>query len=127
MLSKALKALEGDREAAERVVASLLKEKYVDDARYAAAFAREKAHLTGWGPVKIIYALSAKGISRDVASGALGEIDGDDALKKLSKLLEAKYRTVKDQPDARLRLLKYGLSRGYDYDDVDKICRSLVK
>ena len=38
---KAVKALEGDVEAAERIVAALTKDRFVDDARYAAAFARE--------------------------------------------------------------------------------------
>ena len=38
---KALKALEGDAGAAERVVASLLEDRFVDDLRYASAFARE--------------------------------------------------------------------------------------
>ena len=48
---KALKALEGDGEAADRVVASLVKDKFVDDRRYAAAFAREKSALQWWGTV----------------------------------------------------------------------------
>ncbi len=37
---KALKDLEGDEEAADKVGASLVEEKYVDDGRYASAFAR---------------------------------------------------------------------------------------
>ena len=66
---KALKALEGDASAADEVVASLVQDKYVDEVRYAGAFAREKAHLTGWGPLKISMALSAKGIPREVIKG----------------------------------------------------------
>ena len=54
---KALKALEGDAEAAERIVASLRADRFVDDLRYASAFAREKASLQGWGPVKISFQL----------------------------------------------------------------------
>lgn len=127
VLTKALKALEGDRDAAEKIVSSLVRDKYVDDRRYCSAFAREKAHLTGWGPVKIVHALAAKGISMETARAALKEIDAPAAGKKLQKLLETKYRTVKDMPDARLRLLRYGLSRGYEYDEVDSVCRSLVK
>jgi regulatory protein len=50
---KALKALEGDAEAAAEVVETLIKDKYVDDLRYASAFAREKASIQGWGEVKI--------------------------------------------------------------------------
>ena len=39
---KALKALDGNAEAAERVVSSLVGDRFVDDLRYASAFAREK-------------------------------------------------------------------------------------
>ena len=59
---KALTAFDGDKDAAERLVESLVEDRFVDDSRYAAAFAREKARLSGWGPVKISFALTAKGI-----------------------------------------------------------------
>ena len=40
MYTKALRDLEGDADAAKRVVDSLVADRYVDDARYASAFAR---------------------------------------------------------------------------------------
>lgn len=58
---KAMKALDGDELAAETVVESLKRDKYVDDVRYCAAYAREKASISGWGAVKIRYMLSHKG------------------------------------------------------------------
>ena len=45
---KALKAMEGDAEAADRIVESLLQDRFVDDRRYAGAFAREKSALQGF-------------------------------------------------------------------------------
>ena len=60
VLKKAEKALEGDKEKAMQVVATLVEEKYVDDLRYASAYAREKSSISGWGAVKIRYMLSAK-------------------------------------------------------------------
>ena len=69
---KALDRLEGDREKAEELVASLIADKFVDDARYASAFAREKASLQGWGPIKIRFQLRAKGISDAVISRCAG-------------------------------------------------------
>ena len=58
---KALQRLEFDAAAAEAVVSALVAEGYVDDRRYAAAYAREKSALAGWGPVKIRTALLARG------------------------------------------------------------------
>ena len=118
MMSKATKALDGDRAQAAEVVEALIKEKYVDDARYAAAFAREKAAITGWGPVKIRFALAAKGIKGDAVTEALEEIDGGRAEEKLRKLLESKWKTLADDPQGKLKLIKFALSRGYEYDQI---------
>ena len=79
---KALKAFDGDREMAGKILQSLQDDKFVDDARYAAAFAREKARLSGWGPAKITYMLAGKGIPRQVVVEALKEIDPEEADRK---------------------------------------------
>ncbi len=117
---KALKDLEGDATAAGEVAKKLVEERYVDDARYASAFAREKSSLQGWGPVKIRYMLKGKGISdADIASG-LADISDEAAYAKLVKLLQAKARTLEGDPQFKLKLIKFGLSRGYEYSDVEE-------
>ena len=72
MYRKALKDMEGDADAAERIVAQLVAERYVDDARYAAAFAREKSSLQGWGAVKIRFQLKGKGIADEAIETKFG-------------------------------------------------------
>ena len=125
VLAKAEKALEGDKEKAMQVVESLVKDKYVDDLRYASAYAREKSSISGWGEVKIRYMLSAKRISKDIISQALEDIDQQRALSRLEKLLENKYRTLKDDPQWKMKLLRFALGRGYSYDDVNEVLKSL--
>lgn len=122
---KALKDLEGDEEAAGRVVEQLLADKYVDDARYASAYAREKASLQGWGPVKIRFQLRAKGVSDANIRAALEEVEPEKARAKLQKLLETKAKTLAGDPQFRLKLIKYALSRGYDYNVVEDIINRL--
>jgi len=124
---KALKALDGDSDAASEMLASLKADRFVDDARYAAAFARDKSSLSGWGPVKIRFALSRKGIDASTVAGALSEIDADKASDKLTALIQAKYRTLKGEPDAKLKLLRFALGRGYDYDAVKPVVESVLK
>ena len=124
---KALKALEGDAEAAERIVASLVRDRFVDDRRYAAAFAREKAVLQGWGVVKIRFQLRGKGISDEIITEALQEIDPAKAASKLDKLAADRYRLLKDDPQCRLKLLKALLSRGYGYDEVEAAVKRIMK
>lgn len=118
ILKKAEKALEGDRSEAQRMLEALVADRFVDDARYAAAFAREKSSLTGWGPDKIRYSLLMKGISKADISAALEEIDPETAGARLEKLLAAKCRTLQGDPFIKFKLIKYALSRGYRYDDV---------
>ena len=125
VLAKAEKALEGNREEALKILQSLIEEKYVDDLRYAEAYARDKSSIAGWGEVKIRYMLSAKGIDRDTISKALEEIDVKKADDRLHKLLENKYRTLKDDPQWKLKLLRFALGRGYSYDEVNSVLKSL--
>ena len=127
VLKKAADGLEGDRAAAQEVVDILVKEKYVDDLRYASAFARDKSAIQGWGEVKIRYMLSAKGGPRDVIDKALEEIDQDKADSRLEKLLQNKLKSLKDDPQCRLKLLRFALGRGYSYDEVNSLINTLLK
>lgn len=126
VMKKALKALEGDRHAAEQVLETLVAEKYVDDLRYAGAYCRDKASLSGWGEVKIRYMLASKGISREIIAEALEEIDGNRAQDRLNRLLQTKYKSLKDDPQCRLKLLRYALGRGYSYEEVSSVIDRLI-
>lgn len=116
---KAQKALDGDEKQAWKILDMLVEEKYVDDLRYSEAYAREKSSISGWGEVKIRYMLSAKGISKEVVSQALTAIDMQRAEARLMKLIENKYRTLREDPQWRLKLLRFALGRGYSYDEVN--------
>ena len=120
VLRKAAAALDGDVGRAREVVDSLVADRFVSNLRYASAFAREKAHLGGWGPVKIRYALSGKGVPQETISEALAEIDSGAASDKLEKLMAAKARTLEGDPQARLKLIKFALGRGYEYSEIQR-------
>lgn len=93
-------------------------DKFVDDLRYASAFAREKSSLSGWGVQKISFALTGKGIDRQTIAEALEDIDTDAAANKLDSVLAAKLRTLSSDPQRRVKLLRFALGRGYGYDEV---------
>ena len=120
VLAKALKALDGNAALAGEVLDSLVADGFLSDARYASAFAREKAQLDGWGPIKIRHALALKGISREVADTALLEIDEPTADGRLERLMAAKAKLLQGDPQARLKLIRYALSRGYEYNQIQK-------
>ena len=127
IMKKAMSALDGDREKAEKVIEILVAEKYIDELRYASAFARDKASISGWGGAKIRYMLSAKGIAKDIIAEALEEIDDAKASDRLVRLLENKYKTLKDDPQWKLKLLRFALGRGYTYDEINKTLMMLDK
>lgn len=121
ILKKVMTALDGDAAKAEEVVGKLVEERYVDDRRYAAAFARDKASIAGWGTAKIRYMLAAKGVDREIIASALEEIDVNRADARLEKLMENKARSLKDDPQRRIKLLRFGVGRGYAYEEVSSM------
>jgi regulatory protein len=113
---------------AEKVLAQLTAQKFIDDRRYAAAYTREKLRASGWGAHKIAAALRAKGISREIVTEALEtHLEPEAQGERLATRLARKLPSIKgDNPyEKRSKLIRYGLSLGYDYDtvtdEVDKI------
>ena len=124
---KVMTLLDGDESGTQAVLDQLVEQKYVDDLRYASAFARDKAAIAGWGEVKIRYMLAAKGISRDIISEALAEIDEQKACGRLEKLISNKARSLTGDPQIRMKLLRFGLGRGYSYDEVSSVVEQLLR
>lgn len=126
VMEKAMKRLD-DKEAAERAVAELVADGFVSDERYAGAFARDKSYIGGWGPAKIRYALVSKGIAKDVIDAALSGVDSEKSEEKLRRSVETRYKALSADPQVRLKLLKFALSRGYSYPIAEKAVADILK
>ena len=113
---------------AEGVLAKLVRDCFIDDARYAGAFVREKLRLSGWGEYKIRTALQRKRIDRALIDAALAEADRPAMGERLCRQLERKARTAKysTQYELKTKLIRYGLSLGYDYETVVEAASGLV-
>lgn len=113
---------------AEGVLAKLVRDRFIDDARYAGAFVREKLRLSGWGEYKIRTALQRKRIDRALIDAALAEADRSGMDERLRRQLERKARTAKytTQYELKTKLIRYGLSLGYDYETVLDSAAALV-
>ena len=116
------------QEEMEDIVGSLQKDRFVDDARFANAYVRDKARFAKWGRVKIAYNLKALGVDASIINEAL---DGNASLfggDMLVKLLEARYRSMDKCATVekkREKLLRFALGRGFGYgqakEAVDKL------
>lgn len=69
------------------IIASLVERRFVDDSRFAGAFARDKAQFANWGKIKIAMQLRQKGITADLIEQALESIDTDKYQDKLRHLI----------------------------------------
>ena len=104
------------------IIDSLIKEKYLDEFRYARAFVNDKAILQGWGEKKIRYALKAKKVENEAISSALSGLDSDAALDKMSSVLNNKYKALKGTEEEKFaKLYRFAVGRGYSYDNIKKV------
>lgn len=113
-----LKRWELDTATADRIIARLQKERYIDDARYARAFVKDKIRCNKWGRRKVEQALWQKRIADDIRQQVLGEIDENEYLDVLRPLLKQKRRTTKAENDYALnqKLVRFALGRGFTFD-----------
>ena len=104
----------------QEVLQRLIKERFIDDRRYAEAFVREKCNLSAWGRYKIQSALKRKGIASDIIAEALAAISPTDNKKRLQDRLQTKIKHIKYDSKYQLKtkLIRYALSLGFEMDDV---------
>ena len=106
--------------AHEPIVAFLIKERYIDERRYAAAFVRDKYRFSQWGRIKISQALRMKHLASDNISVALDEIDEEEYETVLTSLLQKKKRSIKanSEYERNGKLIRFAASHGYDMGEI---------
>ena len=119
MLEK-MRRWEVPEEAQARVMQRLVKERYVDDERYAQAFVKDKIQYNKWGRRKVDQALWQKHIDEDIRKHVLDEVDDDEYLKVLRPLLKQKRKSTKANSDYELnqKLMRFALGRGFTFDII---------
>jgi regulatory protein len=106
--------------AQNRIVTRLIKERYVDDERYARAFVKDKIRYNKWGRRKIQQALWQKHIDSDIQQRVLDEIDEKEYLDILRPLLKQKRKSIRAANDYELnqKLVRFALGRGFGFDII---------
>ena len=111
-------AIEPDTQ--DRVIARLIKERYIDNERYARAFVKDKIRYNKWGRRKVMQALWMKRIDDDILHQVLDEIDDKEYIDVLIPLLKQKRKTIKAKSDYELnqKLVRFALGRGFDFSII---------
>ena len=117
---------EGDR---QRVLQRLIKDRFIDDSRYAEAFVREKSNLSAWGEYKIRATLRRKGIADEIINSALLQMSTEQNIERLTERLKRKMRTIKYDTTYQLKtkLIRHALSLGFTMDDVLKCVEEVMR
>ena len=119
MLEK-MRRWEIDEDTQARILEYLVKEKYIDDERYARFFAKDKIRYNKWGRRKVEQAMWQKHIDADIQQRVLDEIDDDEYLLILRPLLKCKRRAVKaaNNYEMNMKLIRFAMGRGFTMDII---------
>jgi len=83
----------------EQIIAYLIKEKFLDEARFCQAFVKDKLRFNKWGKIKIAFALKQKNIDAAMVADVFDRIDEDYYLGILKEQLATKQKGLKYKDD----------------------------
>lgn len=116
-------------EELEQAVAHLVEEGFLNEERYAIAFAGGKFRMQQWGKKKISMALKQKQVSDYCIRKAMTAIDGDDYNATLAVLAEKKYRLLCSEEPVRrqYKTLQFLLQRGFEQEPARRAIEQIAK
>jgi regulatory protein len=107
----------------DEIIATLIEDGYLNEERFAIAFAGGKFRIKQWGRVKIKYELKQKQVSDYSIKKALKQIDEEEYMKVLEKLVEQKYEALKGEQYIvrKKKTMDYLVGRGFEPELVRSI------
>ena len=112
----------------EDIINSLIRRRFIDDARYASAFVRDRYRFARWGRRRIVLELRRKRIASEHIEEALDEIVEDEYIDILEHLIKAKSARM-ERPlnyDDRAALYRFAAGRGYEPDLISRILKKVA-
>jgi regulatory protein len=102
------------------IIAALIEEGYLNEERFAIAFASGRFRMKQWGKVKIKYELKQKQVSEYSIKKALKQIDEEEYLATFKKLAKEKYASLKAEQYLvrKKKTMDYLLAKGYEMELV---------
>lgn len=117
-----------EEDTIRRTIDFLKEYNLLNDEKYAEMYIKDRLRTQGRNKIK--YALIRKGISEEVLSDKLSNIDEEDENDTAFKLAEKKYNMLKkkesDKYKLSQKLFRFLLSKGYDYDCCNSVVRRLT-
>ena len=119
-IKEKLRRWELGEEAQARIMERLVKERYIDEMRYARAFVKDKVVYNKWGRRKVEQALWQKQIDDDIRQSVLEEVDDETYVSVLRPLLKQKRKSTKagSEYEMNQKLVRFALGRGFTFDII---------
>lgn len=114
----------------ERVIRELERMNFVDDDRFARAYAHDKLVFSGWGRKKIIQGLWAKRLPKSSIDQAMDEIEEEEYTDVATRVIQSKIRMSKDGVstyESKLKILKYAMQRGFECAVASRIINDIAR
>ena len=113
-------------DARRDILRRLYDDRFVDDRRFARAYARDKMLFSGWGRYKIRLGLVKKRIPRDLADEALASLDPKEYEETALRVLRAKARGIREGNtyEGRTKLFRSAAQRGFETDLLSRLIRT---
>lgn len=117
-----LKRMELLPDVVERIIHNLKENRFINDKRYAGAYANDKLRFSKWGRLKIAIGLKQKQISQDVIDDVLSNFDDTEYYEILQQVILSRKKTIKGKTDYEcdMRLLKSVAGRGFEVSLIRK-------
>lgn len=112
----------------DEIISALIEEDYLNEERFAKAFAGGKFRMKDWGRKKIYHALKEKKVSEYNIKKALKEIDDEDYKKTVQDLAEKKYAALKNEQYLirKKKTMDYLMQKGYEPDLVTRAMNEIA-
>lgn len=117
------------RQEVDEVISALIQEDYLNEERFAVAFAGGKFRMKGWGRVKIKYELKQRKVSEYCIRKALQEIDESVYQKTLEGLAKKKWNSIRGAgTNGLVKMSKtrdYLMQRGFEAEKIRKVLTTI--
>lgn len=118
-----------DSNEIENIIKYLINEKFIDEERFCRSFIKDKMNINKWGKVKIAFELKKKQIPLPIVNKCFEEIESNDFDTVLEDLLKNKAKKIvaSSEYEKRIKLMRFGLGRGYSFEQINKILGQILK
>ena len=109
------------------ILTHLINEKFIDEQRFASAFASGKFRIKKWGKNKVRAQLYGKKVPKNLIAMALDEVDDDAYRTTLLELAEKKLAGMRetDKMKRKAKLMRFLVGKGYEMELVVGVVKKI--